>query len=172
MLREANRERLGLGERLGNIIALFFILLVFIILIDIQMSDVGFFTTEFGPLEELVFYGSFLYGVFPCLIKLFTGSRNLGRLTDVIGSIIFVGAGTYLLSVFPFDFTTLPEYLFGAASGALFWLTNELVMALWGLAIVISAISAVYNAILFAGVSRELARRRNAPEPTPLMGQI
>jgi hypothetical protein len=171
VLREASRERLGLGERLGNIIALFFILLVFVILIDIQMSDAGFFTTEFGPLEELVFFGAFLYGVFPCLIKLFTGSRNLGRLTDVIGSIIFVLAGTYLLLVYPFDFTALPEYLFGAASEAFSWLSNELVMTLWGLAIVISAISAVYNGILFAGVRRELVKRRNAPEPAPPMGQ-
>lgn len=157
--READRNRLGLGERIGNIIAIFFILLFFLILIDIQVSGAGFFTSAFGPLEQLLFYGSLLYGVFPSLLRMFTANRNLGRLADIIGSVIFIAAASYLLLVFPFDVPSLMDYVFGSASSAFFWVTNGLAKALMLLAIVVSVLSMAYNVVLYLGVREELRWR-------------
>jgi hypothetical protein len=166
VFREADRERVGMGERIGGAIGAFFIVLVFVLLIDIQNQDVGFFTAEFGPLEQALFYGSLLYGLFPNLLRLITGSRNLSRLADAVGSIIFVIAGSYLLIVFPFDFPALVQYLFGSASSAFSWITNDLVQVVWMIGIVISALSAAYNIPLFVSVHRELRSRRYAAANT------
>lgn len=162
MFREADRERVGMGERIGGAIGAIFIVIIFVLLIDIQNQEVGFFTAEFGPLEQVLFYGSLLYGLFPNLLRLITGSRNLGRLADAIGSVIFVIAGSYLLIIFPFDFPALVQYLFGSASSAFSWITNDLVKLVWMIGIVISALSAAYNIPLFVSVHRELRSRRYA----------
>ncbi len=171
--READRNSIGTGERIGNIIGIFFILLFFLILLDIQFSGAGFFTDGFGPLEMALLYGSLLYGVFPSLLRAFTANRNLGRLADIIGSVIFVVAASYLLAVFPFDVPSLLDYLFGSASEAFFWVTNELMRTVLLLAIIVSVISAAYNVVLYLAVRDALSGRRvegtaQHPGPGPL----
>lgn len=168
--READRNALGLGERIGNIIAIFFILLIFLVLIDIQVSGVGFFTSAFGPLEQVLFYGSLLYGIFPALLRMFTANRNLGRLADLIGSVIFIIVTSYLLVVFPFDVPSLLDYVFGAASGAFLWVTNELVKFAMLFAIVVSGLSLAYNAVLYLAVREELRWRKLGTTPAPDAG--
>jgi hypothetical protein len=166
--READRNRIGTGERIGNLIGIFFILLFFTVLIDVQVSEVGFFTGEFGPLEQLLLYGSLLYGIFPALLKAFTANRNLGRLAEIIGSIIFVIAAGYLLAVFPFDVPSLMDYLFGPAGGAFFWITNDLAKMVILFAIVVTMISLAYSVIVYLAVRNELSERRIAtPQPGP-----
>jgi hypothetical protein len=164
--READRNRLGLGERIGNIIGIFFILLFFLILIDIQLSGVGFFTDQFGPLGLVLFYGSLLYGIFPALLRAFTANRNLGRLADLVGSLIFVVAAIYLVVVFPFDVPSLLDYVFGPAGDAFSWITNELVRMVLLFALLVTVVSASYNAALYLSVRNELKRRQaSAPGP-------
>lgn len=158
--REAARNRIGTGERIGNIVGIFFILLFFLILIDIQISGAGFFTDGFGPLEQVLLYGSLLYGIFPSLLRAFTANRNLGRLADIIGSVIFIIAASYLLLVFPFDVPSLLDYLFGSASEAFFWVTNELVKVVLLLAILVSVISTAYNVVLYLAVRDALMGRQ------------
>jgi hypothetical protein len=170
--READRNRLGTAERIGNVIGIFFVLLFFIILIDIQVSGSGFFTDAFGPLEQVLLYGSLLYGVFPSLVRAFTSDRNLGRLADIIGSVIFVAAASYLLWVFPFDVPSLLDYLLGPASEAFPWITNELARAVLLLGIVISIISAAYNVVLYLAVRDELKGRTQGTAPRPGAGPL
>ncbi|MBI0582958.1 MAG: hypothetical protein ISF22_01890 [Methanomassiliicoccus sp.] len=162
VFQEAGRERLGMGERIGSVIGIVFILFIFAVLIDIQMSGVGFFTDEFGPLEQVALYGSLLYGIFPGLIRAITASRNLGRLADIIGSVIFIIAASYLLVVYPFDVTKLVNYLTGPLSGVFFWLTNELARFIMQFAIVVSVFSAIYNTIMYLAVREELRGRRTS----------
>jgi len=159
VMKEADRDRMGMGERIGNIIGMFFIVFVALIFIDIQLNDYGFFTSSFGPVEQVAFYAPLLYGLVPSLVKAATGRRNLGRLFDLIGSVLFIIAGSYLLIVFPFDFTQLLDILPAGIRPSWDWFNNDLFKALLTIGLVIGAISTVYNAILYVSVRGELRDR-------------
>ncbi len=159
VVKEADRDPLRMGERIGNVIAMFFIVLVALIFIDIQVQGQGFFTADFGPLAQLLFYGSLLFGLIPSFIRAASGRRNLGRLADLFGSVVFIVAVSYLLVTFPFDFASLLSLLPSTMSIDASWL-NNLFRALFELSIVISAITLVYNAILYISVRKELRVRR------------
>ncbi len=164
--KEADHDLLRMGERIGNIIAMFFIVFVVLIFINIQVQDYGFFTTKFGPLEQLLFYGSLLFGVIPSFIRAAIGRRNLGRLADLFGSILFIAVTIYLLVIFPFDFTRLLDLLPSAVLPDFNWFTNDLFRLFFELAIMLSVISLVYNAILYTAVRRELRARGARVAPT------
>lgn len=159
--REANRDLLKLGERIGNVVAIAFIVIFAVILIDFQVSNNGFFTASFGPVEQFLFYGSLLYGIIPSLVRAATGRRNLGRFADLFGSLFSIIALSYFLVTFPFDFTALLNYLPANIRPSFDWFTNDLVKLLFMLGIVVTAITMVYNAILFVFVRQEL-KVRNA----------
>lgn len=159
VVKEADHDLLRMGERIGNIIAMFFIVLVVLIFINIQIQGQGFFTASFGPLEQLLFYGSLLFGVIPSFIRAATGGRNLGRLVDLFGSVVFIVAASYLLVTFPFDFASLLSLLPFTVSMDASWL-NGLFRLLFELSIAITAISLAYNTVLYISVRKELRARR------------
>ena len=159
--REAGRDRLGAGERAGNIVGIAVIAAIFLLFLHIQYNDVfGFFTSAFGPAEQLAFYGSLLFGIVPNLTRALTGSRNAGRLTDVASSIVFVVAGTYLLITFPFDFSHLIALAPDDVEARLSWVTNSLFMLLLRIVLVLSVLGAAFNAWMYLSVRDELLRRR------------
>jgi hypothetical protein len=168
--REARRNSIGLGERIGNIIGVFFVLLFFLVLIDVQVSGVGFFTDGFGPEAQFLLYGSLLYGIFPALLRAFTADRNLGRLADIAGSVFTIAAGAYLYLVFPFDVPSLITYIFGPAGDVFSWVTNDLMKTVLLFAVAVSAISAAYNVVLYLSVREELRGRREAGAGTSSFG--
>ncbi len=157
--READRDRLGLGERAGNVIGLFITVIVALVLLDVQATDQGFFTPAFGPVEQVAFYGSLLFGAVPMIVRAVVGWRNLGRLMDTVNSVAFITAWSYLLTTFPFDFPRLWDYLPDVMGAALSWIGNDLVRFVIALAMVVTAISAAYNIIMFFAVRRELRSR-------------
>jgi hypothetical protein len=163
--KEADRERLGLGERLGNVLGLIIIVAVALIFMDVQVKDQGFFTSGFGTVEQFAFYGSLLFGIVPSTVRAIVGRRNLGRLMDVINSVVFITAWSYLLTVFPFDFPRLWEYLPDVLGAILSWIGNDLVKIFITIAIVITAITVVYNIIKYWEVRRELRSRERDPVP-------
>lgn len=165
--KEADRDRLGTGERLANMIGIFFIIVVAIIFLDVQTGGHGFFTDSFGPLEQLAFYGSLFYGIVPILVRALIGRRNLARLADAIGSVVFVLSWSYLLTVFPFDFSALWDYLPTALGAALSWVSDDMIRLLLVVGIIISVFTAVYNLFLYWEVRHELrGRSREGVPPT------
>lgn len=162
VVKEADHDLLKMGERIGNIIAMFFIVFVALIFINIQLQNQGFFTSEFDLLAQVLFYGSLLYGVIPSLLRAAIGRRNLGRFADLFGSALFIVAGTYFLITFPFDFALLLNLLPFEVSTDASWL-NNLFRLLFELAVIITAISLVYNIVLYISVRKELRSRRSAP---------
>lgn len=158
--READRERLGIGERLGNVVGLIIIAAVALVFMDVQAKDQGFFTPGFGTAEQLAFYGSLLFGIVPSVVRAIFGRRNIGRLMDIINSAVFITAWSYLLTVFPFDFPRLWEYLPTALEAITSWISNDLVRLFIIIAMVITAISMVYNIIMYWEVRRELRSRK------------
>ncbi len=163
--KEADRDRLGLLERLGNVLGPIITVAVALLFLDVQAKDLGFFTSGFGTTEQLAFYGSLLFGMVPSLVRAIVGKRNLGRLMDIISSVVFIIAGTYLLTVFPFDFPRLWEYLPTALEAILSWISNDMMKIFLTIAIVITAISTIYNIIMYWEVRRELRSREGDMTP-------
>ncbi|NLT38555.1 MAG: hypothetical protein GXX95_10435 [Methanomassiliicoccus sp.] len=163
--KEADRDRLGLLERLGNVLVPIITVAVALMFLDVQAKDLGFFTSGFGTVEQLAFYGSLLFGMVPSLVRAIIGRRNLGRLMDIISSVVFITAGSYLLTVFPFDFPHLWEYLPTALEAILSWISNDMMKIFLTIAIVITAISTVYNIIMYWKVRRELRSRERDMTP-------
>jgi hypothetical protein len=159
--KEADRDILKMGERIGNVIAIVLIVVFALILIDFQLSDNGFFTSAFGPVEQVLFYGSLLYGIVPSLMRAAVGKRNQGRFADLFGSLFSIIVLSYFLVTFPFDFTVLLGYLPASIQPAFSWFTNDLVRVLFMVGIVVTAITLVYNTVLYVFVRRELNIRKS-----------
>jgi len=164
--KEADREKLGIGERLGNVVGLIIIAAVALVFMDVQAKDQGFFTSGFGTAEQLAFYGSLLFGIVPSVVRAIAGRRNFGRLMDIINSVVFITAWSYLLTVFPFDFPRLWEYLPTAVEAITSWMSNDLVRLFMTMAIIITTIITVYNIIMYWEVRRELRSRRGDVAPS------
>lgn len=158
--KEADRERLGLGERIGSVIGIVFIA-AFALAIRFLQDGIldGFFTPAFGAAEQAAFYGSMLFGIVPNLARAVTGRRSHGRLMDILGAAVFVAAWSYLLAVFPFDFGELVALAPAGMGPAAEWVTNGLFRLVIVIAMIISVIGAAFGAILYMHIWQELRRR-------------
>lgn len=164
MRKEADKDVLKTGERVGNVIGAVFTVIVVLIFLYIQ--DRGYlFMDDFDATAQVLFYGAILYGMVPSLARAIIGRRNLGRLLDLVGSAIFVIVASYFLATFPFDFSNLYQALPSDLEWTLRWLTNSLVRVLLVIGIFITVISAAYNFILYLAVRDELSLRGMAPGP-------
>jgi riboflavin transporter FmnP len=161
--KEVARDVMKLGERFGEAVSMVLIFLVFLFFINNQTQDTGLFTSEFGTAEMVLFYGSLLFGLFPPFLRLFLGRRNQVRPVDIIGSVIFVVAASYLLWVFPFDFSHLPDLFPESMRFLIDWVTNDLVMVLMSFAIVIAIIASVWTGFIYILVRESLRQDRSAP---------
>jgi uncharacterized membrane protein YkvI len=159
VMKEADRERLGLGERIGNVVAIVIIALIGGFFVYLQQSGNGFFTPDFGTVEAMAFYIPLVFGAVVCLVRAVQGSRNLGRLLDVIGALLFLVAGSYLLVTFPFDVSRLVDLLPASWQDGFQWVSNDLFEALLMIAIIINIVSLAYNIVLYLSVRNELGNR-------------
>lgn len=158
--KEADRERLGRGERVGNVIAIIFIALFALAVRFLQEGWLsGFFAPAFGMVEQAAFYGSMLFGTVPSFARALTGRRSAGRLMDILGSAVFVAAWSYLLAVFPFDFGWLVALLPADVPPSLGGAANGLFRLAVVIAMIVSVIGAAYSTIMHIYVRQELRRR-------------
>lgn len=162
--KEANRERLGTGERVGNVIAIVFIAAFAVVVRFLQEGALGdFFTPAFGAAEQAAFYGSMLFGTVPNLARALTGRRNLGRLLDIVGAAVFVAAWSFLLTTFPFDFSRLAELFPPDIQPSLDWVANGLFRLLIVIGMILSVVGAAFNSIVYIYVWQELRARGDVP---------
>ena len=159
--KEAAREVMRPGERFGEALAMVIILLVLLFFINNQTQDTGFFTSEFGTTEMVLFYGSLLFGLFPPFLRLYLGRRNHVRPVEIVGNALFVVAAAYLLWVFPFDFSHLPDLFPESMQFLLDWITDDLAVVLMSFVIVIAIIASVWTGFVYIMVRDYL--RDNPP---------
>lgn len=156
--READREVLGLGERAGNAIGIAFI--IFFVAVLLYLQGHGYiFSSKFSSLDAVLLYGSILYGIIPNVVRTVTARRNLGRLFDIIGSLIFLVVGTYLLTKFPFHFNDLYLILPDSVQNGFSWFNDAVFRFLFEIALFVTAIGAVYMTVMYVLVRNELKRR-------------
>jgi hypothetical protein len=148
------------GERVTGIaIVVVFSLIVFYFVAH-QTLSTGFFIETFGILEMIMLYGSLIFMIISAALEGIFGQRLLSRLWDAFGGLIFATIGvTWLLVVFPFEFTyfsnVLPDFLRFLVQ----WISNDIARVLMVLIIIVSLGAAIYTPIAYKFVSLKHSKR-------------
>jgi len=164
--REAKKDTIPYSERVGNIVGVVVGLLIVLYFVAHQMWSTGFFTSKFDTLEMLLFYGSLMFGIVSTALRGLFGRKNLGRLFDVFGLIFVAVAITWLFVVFPFDFAYFADVLPSFLRFLLQWISNDIARVLMVLGIIATLLRAIYTAILYVFVHRELSKPTPSTPPT------
>jgi len=136
---EAKKDIIPYSERVGNIVGVVVILLV-----------VLYF------LEMLLFYVSLMFGIVTTALRGLFGHKNLARLFDIFGLILATVAIAWLFVVFPFEFAYFANVLPDFLRFLLQWISNDIARVLMVLGIIVTPVMAVYTAIVYVLVRREL----------------
>jgi hypothetical protein len=155
---EAKKEVIPFSERVGNIVGVVIGLLFVLYFFAHQMGSTGFFTSEFGALEALLFYGSIVFGIATTAFRGLFGRKNLARLFDIFEAIFVAVAVAWLFVVFPFDFAYLANVLPSFLRFLLQWISNDIAKVLMVLGIIVTLVMAIYNATFYVLVRRELSK--------------
>jgi len=103
-------------------------------------------------------YGSLMYGILSAALKGLLGRKNLVRLFDVFGAILIAVAIAWLFVVFPFDFAYFADVLPSFLRFLVQWISNDIARVLMVLGIIATPIMAIYTAMIYALVRRELSK--------------
>jgi hypothetical protein len=115
-----------------------------------QLTDTGFFTAQFGPLETLCVYGPILLTLAAPFMRALTGRRNPGRPLQAITSLCTALAGLWLLHVFPFDFTHFADVFPEQLQFMFVWVSDGIGRIVLVLQVMIGMISALAVLAAFA----------------------
>jgi len=155
---EAKKDTIPYSERVGNIAGFVAIILVILYFVAHQMWSTGFFTSKFGTLEMFLFYGSLMFGIVTTAVRALLGRKNLARLFDVFGAVLFTVALAWLFVVFPFDFAYFADVLPTFLRFLLQWISNDIARILMALGLIVSPVRAIYTAIVYVFVRKELSK--------------
>ena len=163
--RRAFKDHLGYAERSGEIIGIGVMLFVGFYFVESQARGTGFFTSAFKGPEEFFFYGPWVLGMLVGLARAVYGRRNAIRPFDATNSLFTAVSAFYLLAVFPFAFSHLPDLLPQAVRFMFWWVNDDvgaLVLVLAGLG---SLASTAYTSALYFVVRSQLRHGLGAQAP-------
>jgi hypothetical protein len=160
---EAKKDIVPYSERVGNIVGVGVGLLVVLYFVAHQMWSTGFFTSKFGTLEMLLFYVSLMFGIVSTALKGLFGRKNFARLFDVFGSVLFAITLVWLFVVFPFDFAYFADVLPSFLRFLVQWIFNDIARVLMVLGMIAAPVMAIYTAMLYMLVRRELSTSTQKP---------
>jgi len=155
---EAKKDTMPYFERVGNIVAVVVIILVILYFVAHQMWSTGFFTSKFGTLEAFLFYVSLAFGIVAPALRGLFGRKNLARLFEIFGFVLFTVALAWLFTVFPFEFAYFADVLPNFLRFLLQWISNDIARVLMVLGIIATPVMAIYTATLYVFVRRELSK--------------
>jgi hypothetical protein len=154
---EAKKDTIPYSERIGNIVGVVIILLIVLYFVTHQTGSTGFFTSKFDTLETLLFYVSLTFGIVTAAVKGLFGRKNFARLFDISGLILATVVTAWLFVVFPFDFAYFADVLPDFLRFLVQWISNDIARGLMVLGIIVSPVAAIYTAIMYVLVRRELS---------------
>ena len=126
-----------------------------------QIWSTGFFTARFGTLEMFLFYVSWIAWIVTGALEGLFGRKSLSRDFDAFGGIIFVIVGiTWLLVVFPFEFSYLADALPDFLRFLVQWISNDIARVLMILGIIVNLVAGVYSTILRVFVRKARTKNR------------
>lgn len=153
-----DKEVLTIGQRVGELISVVLMLLLFSFFVYHQVAQTGFFTAKFGALEMFCLYGPILLSLIAPVVRAVSGRRNPARPFDVATNVFLAIAAIWLLMVFPFNFAHLADALPGAIRFVLAWITNDIGRVFLILQLIIGSITAILTTWKYLSMRRrELA---------------
>ena len=156
---EAKKDIIPFSERAGNIIGIVGTLIAILFFAAHQMQSTGFFTSSFGTVEMLMLYLSIVTGLATAAIRALFGRKNLARLFDVFGACVFSVTIAWLYITFPFNFTHFADVLPDFLRFLLQWISNDIAKTLMIIGIIVAPVMAIYNALMYVLVRRELSKQ-------------
>ena len=155
---EAKKDIIPSSERVGSIVGVVVILLIGLYFVAHQRGSTGFITSKFDNLTMLLFYVSLLFGIVPTAVKFLFGRKNFARLFDIFEFLLATVATGWLLVVFPFEFAYFADMLPDFLRFLVQWISNDIAGGLMVIGIIVAPIVAIYTAILYLLVRRELSK--------------
>ena len=156
---KAKKDTLSSSERIGSIVGFVIVFLVMLYFVAHQTRSTGFFSSKFNALEMLLFYGSLLFGGFCTVLgPVRVRHRNLVRLGDMFFNITVTIAVIWLFVVFPFEFAYFADVLPDFLRFLLQWISNDIARVPMVLVIIVAPVMAIYYAIMYVFVRRELSK--------------
>lgn len=161
--KEADREYLSNGERIGEAVALVASVLMIAFFAIHQTRPTGFFLDDTAP---VLIYLVLAYGMVPSAVRMIFGSRNIARPLEAIGMLIFLVVAVYLLAEFPFEMSRLAQPLPHDLEFLLDWVPASLAKWVMGVGAVACAFFGPYTLLLYPTIKKILAEEE-VEQPNP-----
>lgn len=155
--KEVKKDAMPKPDRIGQVVGIIAIGVFLAFFIIHQTRPTGFFTSEFGGVETVLFYSAGAYGLIPSLIRLWTGRKNPARIIDAAGSALAFVAIIYMLAVFPFDFSHVAAPLPSSLEFLLDWVSDGFAKIGMVLGLVAMAFTTPYAYFMYFAVRKKLA---------------
>lgn len=138
------------SERVSSIIIAVFSILMVLFFVSHQTRSTGFFTAEFGTLEQFLFYGYWAVWITTASLEGIFGLRLLSRLFDVFGGIIFLLISTtVLLVIFPFDFVYFADVLPDSLRFLVQWISDDIARVVMMIGVIGLLFATLYSPIAY-----------------------
>ena len=121
-----DKDTLSSPMRLGELFFIVCLVLLFMFLAHHQITDSGFFTSEFNALHMVCLYIPLILGINAPLVRAWTGNRNTARPFDIFTSLILSLGSLILLITFPLDYSHLADTLPQPLQFILTWVTDDI----------------------------------------------
>jgi len=144
-------------DKIGQVIGMAVIVVFVAFFVKHQTDSTGFFTSEFGTAEMVIFYAAALFGLITGTAKIIIGRKNRVRPIEMVGYLLWIAASVWLLAVFPFDFAHLADVLPGALQPLLDWVSNDFARIILVLSVIGGLIALFFTTMLYIFVGRRLA---------------
>jgi hypothetical protein len=158
--KAAKNDALKMSDRGGEVAAVVALLLMTGFFVYHQISQTGFFTSDFGLRETVLFYAPVPTGIATSLLKAATGRKNVARPVEMVSSALMMIAGFWLFTIYPFEASHLGDALPLSLGFLLSWIPNTVLKALLLLVGVVSAARLIYLPVAYLLIRRDLASIR------------
>lgn len=161
---DAEKE-LPLNERVFGIAIVVFCVLMILFFGTHQMQTTGFFTSKFGALEMLLFYGFWIFWITTASLEAILSQRLISRIVDNFGGIIFATISIALLLVlFPFEFTHLADLLPESLKFLVQWISNDVARVIMVLLVIAHLAAAFYSPFAYKFVDKKRFKRKKTTD--------
>ena len=145
------------SEKIGQVVGMAFIVVFVGFFVKHQTDSTGFFTSEFGTAETIIFYTAVLFGFVTGSAKVIVGRKNRVRPIELVGNLLWIVASIWLLIVFPFNFAHLADVLPEVLQPLLDWISNDIARILLVVGAIGGFIALFFTTMLYLFVGRKLA---------------
>ncbi len=158
-------KNLPLNERVFGIAIVVFCVLMILFFGTHQIQTTGFFTSKFGVLEMLLFYGFWIFWITTASLEAILSQRLMSRIADTFGGLIFATISiAFLLVLFPFEFTHLTRVLPESLRFLVQWISNDIARVIMVLLVIAHLAAAFYSPFAYKFVDKNRFMRKKTPD--------